>query len=633
MRSVIVAGVLVVTGAAWGQCELDKVFADDGEPFEQFGDALAIEGDTIVAGSDFNGASNEGAAYVYERVGAEWVQTQKLIGSDTIANDHFGNAVAMDGGTLMVGAYLADGPPFDQGAVYVFENVGGAWVEQQKLMPPEPDFQGQFGYAIDIDDDRALISEIWSTENGQLAAGAVHVFDRVGGEWTLVDTIVSPAPATFDQLGIDVAIDGDRAVIGESAGQGQNAAGRVRIYDEVGGAWMHALAFDSPEGIGTGLGITVDVTGDHALAGAPLADGDVGDFAGAVYTFERVDGAWMHTGLLGASNLDLTDQLGGSLAIDGDLAIVGATQFFNVGKAYVYRLVDGDWYELGIISPAAGVSGEAFGFSTAIDQPLAVVGSFSGDGVVENSGCAYVFETLTLDPTFTIDSGVSEVAFTVTIGENSDTATAHALGTTIAELTEDCDGYSTLQVTGVDVSTKEGVLEVNLPLLDIVYHDPQFILAPGLGTPPSPGEIEGGMVSQNDGAFTFGGMIDLEILGQPFSIDMTTVDPQPFSMDIALGEAGLLTATFDFGQEIIVDFGLGDNNPVMNVDGSAVGTAILGDECFPDCDANGVLNILDFVCYQQLFQSGDPGADCDANGVLNILDFVCFQQAFQAGCP
>ena len=58
----------------------------------------------------------------------------------------------------------------------------------------------------------------------------------------------------------------------------------------------------------------------------------------------------------------------------------------------------------------------------------------------------------------------------------------------------------------------------------------------------------------------------------------------------------------------------------------------LGDDCFADCDGNGELNILDFVCYQGLFQSGDDAADCDANGQLNILDFVCFQGEFQAGC-
>ena len=64
-----------------------------------------------------------------------------------------------------------------------------------------------------------------------------------------------------------------------------------------------------------------------------------------------------------------------------------------------------------------------------------------------------------------------------------------------------------------------------------------------------------------------------------------------------------------------------------------VGVAPAAPPCFADCDGNGTLNILDFVCYQGLFQAGDPGADCDGNGALNILDFVCFQGEFQQGCP
>jgi len=58
-----------------------------------------------------------------------------------------------------------------------------------------------------------------------------------------------------------------------------------------------------------------------------------------------------------------------------------------------------------------------------------------------------------------------------------------------------------------------------------------------------------------------------------------------------------------------------------------------GGACPADCDANGELNILDFDCYQGLFQNGDPDADCNGDGQLNILDFVCFQGAFQQGCP
>lgn len=54
--------------------------------------------------------------------------------------------------------------------------------------------------------------------------------------------------------------------------------------------------------------------------------------------------------------------------------------------------------------------------------------------------------------------------------------------------------------------------------------------------------------------------------------------------------------------------------------------------CAGDFNGDGVLNILDFVDFQNAFVAGDAGADCDGNGVLNILDFVCFQNAFSQGC-
>jgi hypothetical protein len=55
--------------------------------------------------------------------------------------------------------------------------------------------------------------------------------------------------------------------------------------------------------------------------------------------------------------------------------------------------------------------------------------------------------------------------------------------------------------------------------------------------------------------------------------------------------------------------------------------------CPADCDANGSLNILDFVCFQQQWQRQTPVGDCDDNGAWNILDFVCYQGLFTQGCP
>ena len=55
--------------------------------------------------------------------------------------------------------------------------------------------------------------------------------------------------------------------------------------------------------------------------------------------------------------------------------------------------------------------------------------------------------------------------------------------------------------------------------------------------------------------------------------------------------------------------------------------------CYADCNGSGVLDVFDFLCFQDAFVANDPYADCDGNGMLNIFDFLCFQDAFVIGCP
>lgn len=55
--------------------------------------------------------------------------------------------------------------------------------------------------------------------------------------------------------------------------------------------------------------------------------------------------------------------------------------------------------------------------------------------------------------------------------------------------------------------------------------------------------------------------------------------------------------------------------------------------CAADCDGNGVLNILDFVCFQNAWLTQEFNGDCDCDGTYSILDFVCYQDLFVSGCP
>jgi hypothetical protein len=72
-------------------------------------------------------------------------------------------------------------------------------------------------------------------------------------------------------------------------------------------------------------------------------------------------------------------------------------------------------------------------------------------------------------------------------------------------------------------------------------------------------------------------------------------------------------------------------------DAAAFFASIVGDQIAigaqpADCDGNGALNVLDFVCFQNAWQAQQPEGDCDGDGEFDVLDFVCFQNRFNAPC-
>jgi hypothetical protein len=61
-------------------------------------------------------------------------------------------------------------------------------------------------------------------------------------------------------------------------------------------------------------------------------------------------------------------------------------------------------------------------------------------------------------------------------------------------------------------------------------------------------------------------------------------------------------------------------------------TADVSGGCYADCDGSKVLDLFDFLCFVNLFNTADPSADCDGDGALDLFDFLCFTNAFNAGC-
>ena len=160
--------------------ETQKLLASDGGLFDNFGASVSIDRDTLVIGA--NGAtvgSNpaQGAVYVFTLVNGTWTETQKLTADDGIAFDNFGLSVALHGSTILVGSPQAiiDGA-FAQGAVYVYTNSGGTWSQTQKLTASDGAAGDSLGESVAISGNNALIGAFGATVDGHQGAGAAYFF-------------------------------------------------------------------------------------------------------------------------------------------------------------------------------------------------------------------------------------------------------------------------------------------------------------------------------------------------------------------------------------------------------------------------------------------------------------------------
>ena len=168
------AYVYVLAGGVW--VEQQKLTAGDGAPADVFGQAVAIWGDTLVAAAPFDdvGANvNQGSAYVFVRTGTAWTERQKLTASDGAAGDQFGQAVALRGNTILAGAPGDDvGANEAQGSAYVFARGGSAWTESEKITASDATPLDFFGYAVGIGPgDRFLVG----APGDEAARGSAYV--------------------------------------------------------------------------------------------------------------------------------------------------------------------------------------------------------------------------------------------------------------------------------------------------------------------------------------------------------------------------------------------------------------------------------------------------------------------------
>jgi hypothetical protein len=224
----------------WGQAK--KLLASDAQSYAYFGRSVALSDDTIVVGAFRAGSSDSqrGAAYVFERnqggIADNWGQVTKLTASDATDDDRFGNAVAISGDTLVVGAYWEDGWMMDnRGAAYVFaRNKSGAdkWGEVKKLLASDMVAGDEFGQSVAISVDTIVVGAHLADAGGD-ERGAAYVYERNtggGDNWGQVVKLTASDGADNDNFGYSVAISGDTVVVGAYLEDGRMTGNRGAAY-------------------------------------------------------------------------------------------------------------------------------------------------------------------------------------------------------------------------------------------------------------------------------------------------------------------------------------------------------------------------------------------------------------------
>ena len=429
-----------------------------------FGTSIALSGNTLAVGTPgdasnargINGnasnnlAQGSGAVNIFERSGGVWSHRAYIKASNADIADSFGASVALSGDTLVVGAPLedsrasgingdqADNGAMNSGAVYVFTRSNGVWTQQAYLKAANAGAGDEFGASVAVEGDTLVAGAHFeasgasgingdAADNSKASSGAAYVFARTGAAWRQTAYLKPSNTTAGHEFGFSVALSGSTIAVGAynegGRGVGVNCApepggsfgiGAVYIFTSNSGAWsQQAYVKASNSGSDAAFGWSLALSGDTLAVGSPKEsnfgvgvngnqDISPGADSGAVYVFTRSGSTWNQQAYIKASNSGLFDDFGWSVALAGDVLVVGSpyedstatgvngdqrnNNVSNGGAAYVFRRAGATWSQVDYVKSARVVPSGIFGNSVALAADTLAVGA-AGDF----RGAAFVF--------------------------------------------------------------------------------------------------------------------------------------------------------------------------------------------------------------------------------------------------
>ncbi len=441
--------------------EGQKLLPGDGAADHWFGWSIAVDGDTALIGSD-EYTSGNGSVYVFTRTGTTWTQQAKLIASDGENSDEFGIAVSLDGNTALIGAMYDNDNGVHSGSAYVFTRTGTTWTQQQKLLPSDGVTDAQFGISVSLNGDTALIGANRDDDNGN-RSGSAYVFTRTGTTWTQQAKLIASDGASEERFGIAIALEGDTALIGSETPDNGQYSGSVYVFTRIGTTWTEQQKLLASDGAAIDwFGFSIALDGDTALFAASRDD-DNGVDSGSAYVFTRTGTTWTEQAKLLPLDGAAGDLFSGyAVSVEGDTAVIGAYQDddngVDSGSAYVFTRTGTSWTQQAKLVASDSAAGDWFGNAVALSGNTAFIGACCDDDNGVDSGSAYMFTKT--DLTFIISGGLgvkAEITNNGTSDANDIPWQIHVEGGILGMINKTVNG--TIDIPAGDtVTVKTGIL-------------------------------------------------------------------------------------------------------------------------------------------------------------------------------
>ena len=444
---------LTVRGSLQAQVSLDGASVafqnESGGTALTYGGLKAWDADGKTVPTHFAAGTDRTFSVVADDTGARYPLTidplayqAYLKASNTGAGDSFGQAVAISGDTVVVGAGYEDGAAtgvngyqwnnsaLDSGAAYVFVRSGTTWAQQAYLKASNTEANDRFGIRVAVSGDTVVVTarnedSAATGVNGNQAdnsaanSGAAYVYVRSGTTWSQQAYLKASNTGANDVFGTSLGVAGDTVVVGAYAeasnasgvngNQADNSmpsAGAAYVFVRSGTTWSQQAYLKASNPGSDRFAYSVAVSGNTIVAGAYFEDSNATGVngsqsdnsatdSGAAYVFVRSGISWSQQGYLKASNTGAVDNFGFSVAVSGDTVVVGASgedsnawgvngyqadnSMSSAGAAYVFVRSVTTWNQQAYLKASNTGANDQFGWSVAVSGDTVVVGAYGED--------------------------------------------------------------------------------------------------------------------------------------------------------------------------------------------------------------------------------------------------------------